>query len=75
MAAAATIESIVIVRYCRERKASAPSRIASEIARISGVPVSAASTWRLRNQATASDARLMIKTVARTTEGTMRVAP
>ena len=30
-----------MVRYWRERKASAPSRMASEIARISGLPVSA----------------------------------
>ena len=50
-----------IVRYWRERKASAPSRIASEIARISGLPVSAASTCRASTQATTSDRTLIVE--------------
>src|SRR5262245_35657778 len=62
MAAAATMDSMPIVRYCRERKASAPSRIASEMARISGLPVSAASTCRARMKATTRDTTLIPRT-------------
>ena len=41
-----------MVRYCRRRKASAPSRMASEMRRISAVPVSAARTERASTAAT-----------------------
>src|SRR4029453_9138889 len=62
MGAPATIDSRAIVRYCRERKASAPSRIASEMARISGLPVSAPSTCRARTKATTRDTTLIPRT-------------
>jgi hypothetical protein len=55
-----------MVRYCRERKASAPSRMAPAISCISGLPVSADRTCRASTQATASASTLMPRTTINT---------
>ena len=48
---ARTAAMMPMERYWRERKASAPSRMASEMTRMSGVPVSPARTMRARMKA------------------------
>src|SRR5438876_10943290 len=55
-----------MVRYCLLRKASAPSRMASEIRRISGFPVSADRTCLARKAATTNDSKLIRRTSGRT---------
>src|SRR5215472_9911095 len=55
MTAARTRASMMIVRFWRRRKASAPSLIAFEISCIAEVPVSRARTQRARSQATPRD--------------------
>ncbi len=55
-----------MVRYCRARKASAPTRIASAISPISGLPDSALRTCRASQAATARESKLMIKTIGKT---------
>ena len=49
----------MMVRFCRDMKASAPSLMASEMSRIFCVPVSLLSTWRARYTAKASDRQLI----------------
>src|SRR4029079_1168693 len=66
MAAAATTARTRMVRYWRARNASAPWRMASEISRISGLPVSAPRTWRASRPATTNDSTLMARTNGRT---------
>jgi len=57
-----TTDSVAMVRYCRFRKASAPSWIASEMVRISGVPLSILRTQRARPRATRSARTLTTRT-------------
>ena len=55
-----------MVRYCRDRNASAPSRMAAAISCISGLPVSADSTCRASTKATPSASTLMPSTTINT---------
>src|SRR5919107_3974122 len=64
ISAAKIADMAMIVRFCRERKASAPSLMASDISRIFGVPVSRASTQRARKTANPSDKKLTVITNA-----------
>src|SRR5438034_586491 len=66
MTAAAITARMPMVRYWRLRKASAPSRMASEITRISGFPVSADRTCLARKAATTNDSTLIARTSGRT---------
>ena len=58
-AIASTTARLMMVLYCRCKNASAPCRMASEIFRICGVPVSFPRTYRANPNATSSDSRLM----------------
>ena len=55
MSAARAVARTMMVRFCRLRKASAPSLMASEIACISFVPVSLARTHLASQPATARE--------------------
>src|SRR2546425_1077761 len=73
MRSAANTASVAMVLYWRDRNASAPSRMASEILRISGFPVSAASTCLARRAATTSDSTLIPRTSGRTVPASMNL--
>src|ERR1700747_261623 len=64
-----------MVRFWRRRNASAPCRIASEISRIAGVPVSRRSTQRASSQATPSEPIEQTRIRGRALAGDIDVTP